>query len=395
MHALSIMLTAFAAVGLMIVLQDAFEVMLLPRRVQRRVRLTGIYFRYAWRTWQRISRVARDDRVRESALSHFGAFSMVGLFTIWAGLLILSFGIIEWTLQPPQAASPLSEQIYMSGVTFFTLGYGDVVPKSGAARIAAVLEAGTGLGFIAVVIGYLPVLYQLFARREAHVIQLDGRAGSPPTATAMLCRHAEADGLDRLNDLLREWEIWGAELLESHLSYPMLAYYRSQHGNQSWLAAIAAIMDCCGLILVGVKDLSPLQARMTFTMARQVLVEMARSFRIAPSRFDGGDRLSDEAYARMADCFSKSGLAWSGGADARQALDALRATYEPLLKYLLLPLPGWLPQDDQADHWTEGHRGLLARRIIERLASRGSLIRGTEQQGARESLGSASHSLRE
>jgi hypothetical protein len=250
-----------------------------------------------------------------------------------------------------------------------------------------------------VVIGYLPVLYQLFSRREAHVIQLDGRAGSPPTATAMLCRHAEADGLDRLNDLLREWEVWGAELLESHLSYPMLAYYRSQHGNQSWLAAIAAIMDCCGLILVGVKDLSPLQARMTFTMARQVLVEMARSFRIAPSRFDGGNRLPDEAYARMEDFFSKSKVAWSGGADARQALDALRATYEPLLdglaKYLLLPLPGWLPQDDQADHWTEGHRGLLARRIIERLASRGSLIKSNEQQEHARIWARIHNSLRE
>ena len=93
-------------------------------------------------------------------------------------------------------------------------------------------------------IGYLPVLYQLFSRREAHVIQLDARAGSPPTATTMLIRHAEG-GLSKLDDLLREWEIWGSELLESHLSYPMLVYYRSQHDNQSWLAALTAVMDCC------------------------------------------------------------------------------------------------------------------------------------------------------
>ncbi len=118
---------------------------------------------------------------------------MVVLFALWAATLITGFGLLEWALQgdPLKAASPLSEQVYMSGVTFFTLGYGDVVPHSGPDRAVAVIEAGTGIGFIAVVIGYLPVLYQLFARREAHVIQLDARAGSPPTATTMLIRHAE------------------------------------------------------------------------------------------------------------------------------------------------------------------------------------------------------------
>jgi hypothetical protein len=269
----------------------------------------------------------------------------------------------------------------MSGVTFFTLGYGDVVPHSTAARFISVVESGTGLGFIAVVIGYLPLLYQLFARREAHVIQLDGRAGSPPTAVAMLCRHAEADGLPNLDLLLREWEIWGAELLESHLTYPILAYYRSQHENQSWLAAITAVLDCCALILVGVKELAPLQARMTFSIARQVVVELSRSFRIVPSRleagrFDGGDRLSATAYAWMEVAFTEAGLAWEGGADAQEALQALRATYEPLIdglaQHLLIVVPGFVPDELSADHWERGHRGLLARRLVEQLVERPS-----------------------
>jgi hypothetical protein len=381
---MAIILAALSLIVLAIVLQDAFEVMLLPRRVQRRVRLTSIYYRFFWKAWVRAGRIVIRAPSQEGFLSHFGAFSMVGLFVIWSGVLILGFGGVEWALQPSEGGSALTEQIYMSGVTFFTLGYGDVVPKSGLARFVAVLEAGTGLGFIAVVIGYLPVLYQLFARREAHVIQLDGRAGSPPTAAALLRRHAEADDLERLNDLLREWEVWGAELLESHLSYPMLVYYRSQHGNQSWLAAVAAVMDCCALILVGVKDLSPLQARMTFTMARQVVVEMARSFRIEPSRFDGGDRLTPDDFAQMELAFQECQLAWEGGDDARLALDALRATYEPLLdglsKYLLVPLPGWIPGKEAADHWTEGHRGSMARFIVERLANRGELVKVAERQ---------------
>ena len=356
-----------------LVLQDAFEVMLLPRRVMRRVRLSGTYFRLAWAAWKGLARVLPPGPTREAWLSHFGALSMLGLFVLWAGLLICCFGAAFWSLQETRH-SPLAEQIYMSGVTFFTVGYGDVAPTRASTRLLAVVEAGTGLGFLAVVIGYLPVLYQLFSRREAHVIQLDARAGSPPTAATMLCRHAEAGGLDKLDELLRDWEVWGAELLESHLSYPMLAFYRSQHHNQSWLTAIAAVMDCCALILVGVKELPPLQARMTFGMTRQVLVEMARSFRVEPSRYEGGDRLPPEVFAALIETLTPSGLVWHGGADAEVALLTLRATYEPLLdglaRYLMLPLPGWLPEPGATDHLQQGHRGLLASRMVEQLVGR-------------------------
>ena len=378
---LSILSVVLAVVVIALVFQDAFEAMLLPRRVRRRLRITVLYFRLVWAVWWRLSMRLPAGVRRDSLLSHFGALSMLGLFISWAVALILGFGLLEWVSQPPpgtpDASSPLAEQLYMSGVTFFTLGYGDVLPHSGVARFLAVLEAGTGIGFIAVVIGYLPVLYQLFARREAHVLQLDARAGSPPTATAMLCRHAEAEALGKLDEMLRNWEVWGSELLESHLSYPMLAYYRSQHDNQSWLAAVAAVMDCCALILVGVKELSPLQARMTFSMLRQVVVEMARSFRISPSRYDGGDRLPAEAYGRMEAAFAEAGMAWEGGGDAATALQALRATYEPLLdglaRHLLLVLPGWVPDADATDHWERGHRGLLARRLIEQFSERSGL----------------------
>ena len=373
---ISFLAAIVAVVLLAVVLQDAFEVMLLPRRVQRRVRLTSIYFRAGWATWSLLAQRLPPGQRRERFLSVFGALSMVILFAIWAMVLIAGFGMLEWLSQGShlKPTSLLGTQIYMSGVTFFTLGYGDIVPRTAPARALAVVEAGTGIGFIAVVIGYLPVLYQLFSRREAHVIQLDARAGSPPTACTMLSRHAEGDGLVRLNELLREWEIWGSDLLESHLSYPMLVYYRSQHDNQSWLAAITAIMDTCALILVGIDELSPLQARMTFTMARQVIVEMARSLGARPSQYSGGNRLPHRDYVRMEAILVDAGLRWSGTADAEDTLAALRATYEPLLdglgKALLLPLPNWIAAADATDHWQGGHRGLIASRLIEQLSDR-------------------------
>ncbi len=392
---LSALTLLLATCLLVLVLQDAFEVMLLPRRVQRRFRLTRLYFRTSWIAWSAVALRLPAGVGRERILGVFGALSMVVLFALWATTLIIAFGLLDWVLQGSGAGSPLTTQLYMSGATFFTLGYGDVVPRAGAARALSVFEAGTGIGFIAVVIGYLPVLYQLFSRREAHVIQLDARAGSPPTACTMLIRHVEGSGLGKLDELLREWEVWGSELLESHLSYPMLVYYRSQHDNQSWLAAITAVMDTCALLLVGVEALPPLQARMTFTMARQVVVEMARSLGVRPSRYDGGDRMPPEDYARMEALFADAGLHWGGGPDVQEILGALRATYEPLLDglaaALLLPLPGWIPAHDAADHWQGGHRGLIASRLIEQLSERSGApasppARGTLSQRLRARL---------
>ena len=368
-----------AAAGLLglllvcVVFQDVFEVMLLPRRIQRRVRLVRVYYQSAWRGW---TALAPSGERRGTFLSHFGALSMVLLFALWTTVLLGGFGLMHWAVQgtPPDGArSSLSEQIYMSGATFFTLGYGDVAPRSGLGRFLAVAEAGLGIGFIAMVISYLPVIHQFFSRREAFVMQMDGRAGSPPTAAALLARHSDPADLPRLDDYLREGERWACELLESHLAYPMLAYYRSQHENQSWLAALGCVLDAAALVLVGVDDLRPLQARLTFSAGRQVLVEMTRTFGIAPSRFTGGDRLDHETYNRLEQRLTEAGLRWRGGDASRDNLAALRATYEPLLHalsdHLLTAVPTWLP-GETADNWEQGHRGLMAGLLVEELSNR-------------------------
>ncbi|MGI9170030.1 MAG: potassium channel family protein [Caulobacteraceae bacterium] len=371
----AILATVAGLVAFGLVLQDAFEVMLLPRRVKRRWRLTRYFFRWTWALWKRVAGVVPAGGRRERFLGIYGSLAMTLLFTFWAVALITAFGLLQWAAQQQGGAkltSDLAEQIYFSGVTFFTLGFGDVVPHTPLARVLAVVEAGVGFGLIAVVIGYLPVLYQLFSRREAHVLQLDARAGSPPTATTLLCRHAESGGLDQVDALLRGWEIWCAELLESHLSYPMLAYYRSQHHDQSWLGALAALMDTCALILIGVEDLKQLQARMTFAMARQVVLEMGRSLEVPAAPSPESERLSLEDFEKMIGSFKEAGLTWNGGEAARETLAGVRATYEPVIQgladHLLIPLPAWLAANDSTDHWERGARGIIASRLIIGLA---------------------------
>jgi hypothetical protein len=301
----------------------------------------------------------------------------------------LSYGLMLWASEGWAGISPqptLLGQLYMSGVTFFTLGYGDVTPHSGFAQLLSVLEAGTGLGFIAVVIGYLPVLYQLFSRREAAVIRLDGRAGSPPSALGLLQRHAGEDGPDQIATLLGDWERWGSELLESHISYPMLAFYRSQQEDQSWLAALTVIIDCCALVLVGIERVPPLQARMTFAMARQILVEMIHSFGVAPASRSSADRLDRKHFGELASALADAGFKWENP-EAEELLAALRATYEPLLAalaaYLLLPLPQWMAAEKSLDHWQRGPRGALARRLVDELTVTGSVAHHPSERLAR------------
>lgn len=187
------MSTTMAVIGsvvvLLVILHDAFEVMLLPRRVKSRLRIVRMFFRFTWLIWSKLARrISGEDR-RHNYLGLYGPLSMVWLLVVWAGGLVAGFGTLYWALDSGQSVRlSWPNEIYFSGVTFFTLGYGDVLPHTGMEKLLTVLEAGTGLGFIAIVIGYLPVLYQLFARREAKVIMLDATAGSPPSAVTLLVK---------------------------------------------------------------------------------------------------------------------------------------------------------------------------------------------------------------
>ncbi len=365
---------AFAAGAalLALMLQDAFEVMLLPRRVRRRWRLMGIFFHMAWAFWAAIARRREPRCERERFLSLFGPVSMVALFSIWAVGLTAGFGLIMWSLERHLPAHyDLGSYFYMSGATLVTLGFGDYTPHTGITKAISVAEAATGFGLLAVVIGYLPVLYQLFSRRETHVMQLDGRAGSPPTASALLSRHARDRALHKLDNLLMDWERWCAELVESHISYPMLSFYRSQHANQNWLAALAAITDCCVIVMVGLKDVPAFQAKMTFAMARLAMIELCRVFHLSPIPRPK-DRIGHQGFQALNSEITAAGLVWADQGAAEAALTEFRATYEPFLQalanYLIIDLPNVaLPnaKSDGLDNWQRSVRGRSAKSLVE------------------------------
>jgi hypothetical protein len=337
---------------------DAFEAVLLPRRVSHSYRFLRFFYRHTWRAWRLLVHLLPSPRRRETFLSLFGPLALLVLFATWAVGLIVAFASLHWALQTPMTGPAASleagDYLYFSGVTFFTLGYGDATPLGPLGKFLAVVETGLGFGFLAMVISYHPVLTQAFSRREIVISQLDARCGSPPTAAQVLIRSRHCGKSTDLTADLAAWETWSAELLESCLSFPMLAYYRSQHDNQSWLAALTAILDTCALQICGAGDADPRQARLTFAIARHAAVDLTLVFYITPVPPDP-DRLSAESLEQLERMLQAESITFPDRATAAIRLAEVRGMYEPFLnglaRYFLFRLPDFFPARLTADNW--------------------------------------------
>jgi hypothetical protein len=356
---LATILLCLASLALIaVVLVDGFEAMVLPRRVTRLYRPARLFYRVTWSMWRAAARRIRPGRWQQNFLSVFGPLSLLALFAAWVAGLIAGFGLCHWSLgtplTPTDQPADLATYLYLSGETFFTLGYGDFTPTRPFGRFLAAGEAGMGFGFMAIIIGYLPVLYQAFSRREVTIALLDARAGSPPSAGQLLLRSARADDVAAAEPFLAEWERWCAELLECHLSFPVLSYYRSQHDNQSWLAALTVVLDSCALLMAVVKDRVPYQAQLTFAMARHAAVDLALVFRTPPADPES-DRLPPDQLRQLRDLLRAAGVAVHEGSAADAKLAELRSLYEPFVealgRHFLFAVPPVQFEKPGVDNW--------------------------------------------
>lgn len=342
------------ALGLLIViavLYDAFGTIVLPRSVRRTYRFSVIFLSLGWEIARAIGK--RCERVRVGLYAAFAPAALLALVGLWALLLILGLALVQYGLQSPLSrpdeTGRFTSYLYLSGTTFLTLGYGDLTPTQGVGRVLAVGEAMTGFIFLALIIGYVPVLYGPFARREQTMLRLDARAGGDPTGVELILRHRDCP--DQLIGFLAQWEEFAAALLEGYLSYPILAYYRSQHDEQSWLRSLTAVMDGCALLGVAEEGATPalrLQAHATFAMARHLLVDLAYLFNAHPV---GDGRLNEEQYARIRTTLA--GLLELPESPA--PLAQLRHSYEPfvaaLAEDLALNQPAWILDTHVPDNW--------------------------------------------
>lgn len=341
-----------------VILWDALATIVIPKTVDRRVSLSSIYYNFTWRIWHRLGRKMREGSLRSAILAGYAPISLILLFVIWAGMLVVGFTLIHVGAHTLGPDIGFGDTLYFSGVTFFTLGFGDMTAVHAVGRFLSVLEAGTGFAFLAIIIGYVPVLYGHFSTREHLITLLDSKAGSNPSGGELLRRHGGGGAMESLISLLKDWEQWSARQLEAYLSYPVLAFYRSQHDHQSWLTSLTAVMDACSIIEMGFEgdhawgSQLQFQAQATFAMGRHVIVDLAYILGAAPVT-SGQNRLSDATFEQLRKVLDEAGLPLR--TDRESIFLARRALYEPycvsLADDLVVSLPAWIHEEGAIDNW--------------------------------------------
>lgn len=315
---------------------DALNTLVSTRLRVGRLWPSDLFYALSWRALRRMGGlIGREDR-REAFHSFFGPLSLLGLLVMWVIGQVIGWALVWWALQSQfEGVSSFADALYYSGIAYFTIGFGDVLPVGTTPRLLTLLEAFVGLGTTALVIGYLPVLYGAYSSREAQLLSLDDFTGDRITPVSLLEAHGPGGNLDDLDDYFSRWEQWCAEILESHTSYPMLMLFRSQHPGQSWVTALGVVTDAANLVLASVDSDRKRNALLLYRRATRTLTLLAQAFRLSP---DESVELREDyyriAYARM----EAAGFPMRPFDDAWVDLVELRGAYGPWLEALIVHL---------------------------------------------------------
>jgi len=279
MRALDLLELLAGTLVVLLIMFDLLQTVVLPRPTPSTFRPSGKLF---WLVYTVTRRIALSlPKLREFLLGVFAPYMVVALLVFWGTGLAVGYGLILHALRSEIRPSVhFGTALYFSAVSLLTVGYGDVSPAGGLARFVVILEAATGLSLFALIITFLFSLFTEFQRREVLVVTLSGRAGAPPSGVTLLQAYAGDGMTDRLPDLFDAWELWSAQTLESHLSYPLLAFFRSTHDNQSWVSALGAVLDASTLVLTSVEAVPRGPARAMRNVGVHLVEDLSQYFRL-------------------------------------------------------------------------------------------------------------------
>lgn len=353
MTAAQFVLTVVGLVIIAVVFYDLFQSVVLPRPAVRKVQLARGVVRPLWYVWRWVSqRTSRVDR-SEARLAAFAPIALLILFAIWAAALVVGYGLLidglAEQIRPPPP--DLITSLYISASTLVPLAYGDFVPEGGAARLVIVAESATGVGLAALAITLLFSLYESFRAREQLVISLDALAGAPPSGVQILETAAELGIRDDLKETFDEWREWSAMVLESHLAYPLLVYFRSSHDNEAWVNSFGAVMDAAVLVMSTVDDGAEGPARLMFTVGNHLVEDFSWVFRFKSPDYPIVERSEyDVAVERLV----KAGYRVRSGDAGWKKFAKLRSKYamplNQMANLLALPPAQWIGDRSYLPH---------------------------------------------
>jgi hypothetical protein len=329
-------------------LVEFFVAFLLPRRVRHEPRIARLILVAGWRIWRFLAR-RLPARSGDTMLGFYGPLLLLFAIALWALALIFGFALLHWSGGSHivrGGGGGFDDDLFFSAGGFLSASM-QLSPSTAFARVLFLGEAACGFGVLFVAIGYLPAIYQAYSRREVTVAQLAPRAGTPPSAGALIARSGQRGGWPHLDLYLAEWEEWAAELMETHLSYPALAYFRSQHVGENWLAALTTVLDACAFALAAAPEKTEVEAaEVTLSIGRHALADVSHVLRVKPGRSDA-QRLSSSNFAALWELAASGGLDLRAKEEVEPRLRELRARYEPLVaglaRALELTSPSWLP----------------------------------------------------
>ncbi|MGH9122925.1 MAG: hypothetical protein ACRDYC_13445 [Acidimicrobiales bacterium] len=278
----------------------------------------------------------------EGALSVYPAVSLLGLLVLWLAGLMVGWAFVYWGIHVAVAGTrSFGTIVYYSGTALLTPAFGTA--HGAAERTLTLVETLTGLGTIALLISYLPALYGSYAKREARLLTLDDPLGARITPVRVIAVHCGDGEVAVLYRFFAEWEMWTAEVLESHVSYPMLALFRSQHRGQSWITALGVVTDAATLTCACVVGADQREPYFMYRRGRRAVMEIADRLHVTPAA--PVDWLTeanfDVAWAQL----SGLGLPLRDRDEAWRQLQELRAAYggrlQELMDFLVAPRGFW------------------------------------------------------
>ncbi len=301
--AVSIVVASAGLLLIALVLWDIFQTVVLPRPAHTRIRLARTLVRVSWPLWRgrAVRKVTNIDQ--EKILGSYAPALVLILLMAWMALMIVGFGLVVYALRDELSPVPdFGSALYFAGESVLTIGFGDLSATGGLSRVAAIVAGGLGLGVVALGITYLFSLYGSFQRRETLVVRLEPRAGAPPSGVALLETYGARDMRAALPAFFLEWEVWAAEVLDTHVAYPILPYFRSSHDNASWVSALGAVLDAAALVLTCVEDGPTGEATMVQRIGGHVVEDLSNFFgwRQVPVALVERTEF-DEARVRLAD----------------------------------------------------------------------------------------------
>ena len=257
----------------------SFEAVVMPRATGRRYRISFYYWRTMWHLWPRAAwRVYSDADKREDFLAVFAPFMMVSLIGFWIGLMIFGFALVLWGVRGGVAA--VARFVRNDAVLRGHVAADDRLRRRRGAqrelpRLISILAALAGLSFLSIMTAFLFAVFGSFQQRETFVVTVAARAGTPPSGVNLLAIAGYSRTHDDLAPLMIDAQRWAAAVMESHLAYPVLAFFRSSHDDQSWVGTLGTLLDAATLMMTTIQDERDGQARIFYNVGRHATRDLS------------------------------------------------------------------------------------------------------------------------